>query len=308
VFGFIANHFLATQINGLLALPLIEPYNGLFEPINLYWMDWNGDLAWYNALLLILYLAVIAFGVGAAWQRWKWLGILPIAFSVGYALATAVSRFSSWRYDYPADWIWYFYFGIGFAEMLQQGARLFGARQMEIDILIRPSVAIHSPVRRSMMLASLFVLIGASPWLMTLLSAPRYADQLAAILVEKVASISSAPVREELNAFTSQPAAFIQSGRLLYPRFFRQTTGLSSANPSPAFAVRDYSRLGFLLINQKTTPAVFPTKKAPELIAHATDVIVLGCQQADYVEVRLLALPALHVVYASAPLSEPCSP
>src|SRR5690606_30575458 len=39
VFGFIANHFLATQIHALLALPLIKPFPGLFEPVNLYWMD-----------------------------------------------------------------------------------------------------------------------------------------------------------------------------------------------------------------------------------------------------------------------------
>src|ERR687891_486781 len=31
VFGFITNHFLATQIHGVLVLPLIKPYNGIFE-------------------------------------------------------------------------------------------------------------------------------------------------------------------------------------------------------------------------------------------------------------------------------------
>src|SRR5215210_3093404 len=73
VSGFIANHFLAAQIGGLLALPLIERYNGIFEPINLYWMNWNGQLEWYNLALLILYLAVIAIGLGAAWRRWRWM-------------------------------------------------------------------------------------------------------------------------------------------------------------------------------------------------------------------------------------------
>ena len=103
VFGFIANHFLAAQIGGLLALPLIERYNGIFQPINLYWMNWNGHLEWYNLALLILYLAFVAIGLGAAWRRWRWMGLLPLAFSVGYALATAIGRFSGWRYDLPAD-------------------------------------------------------------------------------------------------------------------------------------------------------------------------------------------------------------
>jgi 4-amino-4-deoxy-L-arabinose transferase-like glycosyltransferase len=54
VFGFITDHFLAAQIGGFLALPLLERYNGIFQPINLYWMNWNGHLEWYNLALLIL--------------------------------------------------------------------------------------------------------------------------------------------------------------------------------------------------------------------------------------------------------------
>ncbi|HEY3473131.1 MAG TPA: glycosyltransferase family 39 protein, partial [Anaerolineales bacterium] len=87
VFGFISNHFLATQIHGLLALPLIKPYNGIFEPVNLYWMEWDGHLEWYNVLLIIFYLAVIAVGLSAAWKRWRWTGLLPLVFSLGYSLA-----------------------------------------------------------------------------------------------------------------------------------------------------------------------------------------------------------------------------
>ncbi|MFN3492699.1 MAG: glycosyltransferase family 39 protein, partial [Anaerolineales bacterium] len=50
VANFITSHFLNTEIGGLLALPLIKPFNGLQEPINLYWMEWNGSLEWYNLL------------------------------------------------------------------------------------------------------------------------------------------------------------------------------------------------------------------------------------------------------------------
>src|SRR5581483_1865234 len=80
VFGFIATHFFATQINGLLALPLIEKYNGISAPIDLYWMTWDGHLEWYNLLLIVFYLAVIAIGLGAAWKRLRWLGLMPLAF------------------------------------------------------------------------------------------------------------------------------------------------------------------------------------------------------------------------------------
>ena len=310
VFGFITNHFLATQVNSLLALPLIEPYNGLLAPVNLYWMNWDGHTASYNVVLLIVYLAVIAIGIGAAWKRWKWLALLPLAFSVGYALATAASRFSSWRYDYPADWIAYFYFGLGFAEMLSQGALLFGASN-EVTPHAKPrrrAPQSMASMTNAVMFAGAFFLVGASPWLITNLVAPRYAEQGAGYLKAQLASISNAPRSDEIDSFVAQPDSFFQAGRLLYPRFFRQGTGLSSANPSPAFAVRDYSRLGFILLNQTSVPAVFRTKQVPGAVPHASDAIVLGCRRADHVEVRLVAFPALNALYLSAPLDEPCTP
>jgi hypothetical protein len=118
--------------------------------------------------------------------------------------------------------------------------------------------------------------------------------------------MSGMPAR--LERFTSQPTLFLQTGRLLYPRFFRSETGLSSANPSPAYKVRDFPRLGFLLLNQRSSPIVFPTRQVPGEIPHAADVIVLGCQKDNYVEARLIAFPALNTFYLSAPLSEPCTP
>lgn len=309
VFGFITNHFLAAQIGGLLALPLIKSYNGVFEPVNLYWMDWNGNLEWYNAVLIILYLAVIALGVGAAWRRWRWMGLLPLAFGVGYALATAIGRFSGWRYDLPADWIWYFYFGIGFVEVLRQAALVFGARDGTATAESQPGPLPVRPlgVLNGISLGLLFILISALPWLIKNIAAPRYADQSPAALEAQITSILSAPAPYEIHAFASQPEAFIQMGRVLYPRSFSRDKGLASANPWPAYAVRDYPRLGFLLLNQNAISAVFPGRTNSIPFPHGADAIVLGCRREDYVEVRLIAFPELDSVSLSAPLTETCS-
>jgi hypothetical protein len=311
VFGFITNHFLAAQVGGLLALPLIKPYNGIFEPINLYWMDWSGHLEWYNIALLILYLALIAIGLGAAWRRWRWIGLLPLAFSLGYALATAIGRFSGWRYNLPADWIWYFYFGIGFAELLRHAALAFGAENAMIAPPKRQTgVLTVQPLRawNGLSLTLLFVLISASPWLIKNIAAPRYSQQTPVALETKIASLSNAPTAEEIQAFATQPEAFIQEGRVLYPRSFSRDKGLSSTNPWPAYEVRDYPRLGFLLLNQRTISAVFPGRLESMPFPHAADAVILGCQREDYVEVRLVAFPELDTVYLSAPLTEDCSP
>jgi hypothetical protein len=314
VFGFIANHFLAAQVHGLLVLPLIKPYNGVFEPINLYWMEWKGALEWYNLLLVILYLAVIALGLGATWKRWRWIGLIPLAFSSGYALATAVGRFSGWRYDLPADWVWYFYFGIGFAELLYQAALLFGAKQEEPFYADRSAQSTLAPGTRAderswqklSGLAILFAFLGALPWLITNIASPRFSDTDPTLLQQQIASVSNTPM-DRIHTFASQSGAFIQSGRVLYPRFFSKENGLASANPWPAYALREFPRIGFLLLNQRSVSVVFPTKRLPEF-PHAQDAIIVGCQREDYLEARWIIFPELDSVYASETLPESCAP
>ena len=310
VFGFIANHFLAAQIHGVLVLPLIKPYNGIFAPVNLYWMEWNGSLEWYNLLLIVFYLAVIALGLGSAWRRWRWMGLLPLTFSIGYTLATAVGRFSGWRYDLPADWVWYFYFGIGFAELLVQAVLLFSAKEelprAERSGAVSATQSKHH-VQGLLGLTLLFTFIGALPWMVKNIASPRYASVTQTLLQQKIVSIPTAPSTETLNNFSLQPEAFIHTGRLLYPRFFGKEDGLASANPWPAYALRDYPRLGFLLLNQSSVFVVLPTKRLPEF-PHAQDAIVVGCQRDDYVEARWIIFPELNSVYSNTEFPEACSP
>ena len=307
VSGFISNHFLAAQVDGLLALPLIKPYNGLFEPINLYWTSWNGNLEWYNILLLIFYLVVIAIGLAAAWKRLRWAGLLPLAFNFAYVLATAIGRFSGWRYDLPADWVPYFYFGIGFAEIIVFIALLFGAKE---NIRTEHSIEDTQSKRAlpgMIILALVFALIGGLPWFAKGIASSRYADQSLSTLSAQIASIPGAPTPSDMETFLSQKDTILQKGRLLYPRFYIRNEGAVSRNPWPAYETRSYPRLGFLFLNQSLAHAVFPTKANVVDAPQASDVILLACKHDDYLEVRLLAFPALNTVYLRAPLSEPCN-
>jgi hypothetical protein len=303
VFGFMANHFLATEVDGLLALPLIKPYNGIFAPVNLYWITWLENLEWYNVALLVFYLAVIALGFGAAWKRWRWIGLIPLAYNLGYTLSNAVSRYSGWRYDFPADWVPYFYFGIGFAEIVLLVGGLFGSKEEapgETGVTRHP---IPMPVY-----FAIFALIGAIPWMAEKVSAPRYVDQSSLSLSKQITTLSNSPMGSEIDSFAAQSDAFLKAGRVLYPRFFTRDKGLFSSNPWPAYEKRDYPRMGFLLANQNVTQMVFPAREIPEPFPHAADAIVLGCVMEDHLEVRMIAFPERDAIFMSAPLSEPCSP
>jgi len=304
VFGFIANHFLATEIHGVLALPLFKPYNGIFEPVNLYWVTWDGTLEWYNVALFLFYLLMIAFGIGKVWNRWRWIGLLPVAYNLGYALATALSRFSGWRYDYPADWVPYFYFGVGFAETAILVSTLFGGREVNSPKILND----HRNLTPMPVLFVLFALIGAIPWVAEKIPSPRYANRPPSSLIERVVSMPGAPTLTDLQVFLSRPESFMEIGQVLYPRYFPRNKGLESSNPWPVYEPRDFPRLGFLLMNEKFDFAIFPSKGIPEPFPHAADAIVVGCRREEYVDVRMIAFPDLDAILTSTPLTVPCSP
>jgi len=311
VAGFITNHFLATEVGALLALPLIAPFNGLRAPINLYWTSFDGALGLNNILLLIVYLAVIAIGLGMAWKRWRWIGLLPLVFNLGYAAANGIGRFSGWRYDLPADWIAYFYFGVGFAETLFWLARIFGFHSTDAKIP-EGTVNIRSDrnlVSRLFSIAVVFVFIGSLPWIAESANPrPRYSEFEPAVLQTRMAEIRSPVTVDNIQDFGSQSEAVTLNGRLLYPRTFGANSGLSSTNTWAAYEPRDYPRLGFRLLNWDLRDIVFPNKGVPVENVQGYDIIVLGCERDNYVEARLLVFPNANLSYLSSAGLESCSP
>ncbi|MCB9110464.1 MAG: glycosyltransferase family 39 protein [Anaerolineales bacterium] len=304
VANFITSHFLNTEIGGLLAMPLIKPFNGFQEPVNLYWVGWDGTLEWYNLVLVIIYLLVIAVGLGAAWRRMKWLALVPIAFNLGYALSNGIARFSSWRYNLPIDWVFYFYFGIGLIELAGGLILFFGAKakdvfsQYEMSV---PTVIRFADVRLATFIPVLaFVFIGSLPWLAESFVKPQFTltkDDLIAKLE------SDGYTRDEVESFLSQPNAVLLEGRLLYPRMYWKDDGLASANPWPAYAKRDFPRIGFLLIGGNHQNLIFPTKELLDF-PQGADAIVLACSDGDVFVARVVDFGDRS--YQNAPLTEPC--
>jgi len=311
VAGFITNHFLATEIGALLALPLIAPFNGLHAPINLYWTSFDGDLAWKNILLLVGYLTIISIGIDAAWKRWRWAGLLPLAFNLGYAIANGIGRFSGWRYDLPADWIVYFYFGVGFAEILLWLAAVFDishSNSSQTEKLELPTKK-RSLITQLIPLAVIFALIGAIPWIAESVNPPpRYANQMSTDIQEKIINLKSDIPVQDIHEFSSQFDAIALTGRLLYPRFFGRNVGISSATPWPSYAPRDFPRLGFLLLNQHALEVVFPTRGSKIGNVQAKDTLILGCKREGYIEARILAFPNADMIYLSDFGLDPCLP
>ncbi len=302
---FIMSHFLNTEIGGLLSLPLIKPFNGFTEPVNLYWVEWDGTLEWFNVALILFYLAILAVGFGAAWRRMGWLGLVPLAFNLGYALSNGIARFSSWRYNMPVDWVIYFYAAIGFVEVLGALALLFGAKPETLSPKAYPVESkgiLFKEFRPQYLLFVLgFMLIGGMPWLAKGIAQPRYTSTQDEMIARLEASGYD---RVEIQTFISQPNALLLEGRLLYPRMYWKGEGLSSANPWPAYAVQDFSRLGFVLINSSNNFMYFPTKELLNF-PQGADATILACDVGgSLLEVRVIDFGADS--HQSAPLTDPC--
>ncbi len=309
VANFIASHFLNTEIGGLLTLPLIKPFNGFQEPINLYWVEWDGNLEWYNLILVLLYLLVIALGLVAAWKRLGWLSLVPLAFNLGYALSNGIARFSSWRYNLPVDWVIYFYFGIGIIEIFGMTAQLFGAKLPPIANNQPPTINHQSrisnhyslfTIHSSSIILPLLIFIGSLPWLAKGFREPRYTSAQSELIARLESNNYN---RSEIESFLTQPDAVLLEGRLLYPRKYTRGEGLSSANPWPAYAVRDFPRIGFLLINSGHQNLIFPTRELFDF-KQGADATILACSDNDLLTVRVIAFD--DSTYQSATLTEPC--
>jgi hypothetical protein len=299
---FIAGHFLNTEIGGLLSLPLIKSFEGLHEPINLYWVGWDGSIEWYNFLLLTMYLGVIAVGLGAAWRKAGWLGMVPLAFNLGYALANGISRFSSWRYNLPVDWVIYFYFAAGMIEIFYGISLTLGSKAMPAPGTgsLNSSMVWSDFKPKYVLILLAFAFVGGLPWLAKGIASPRYiaTDQELATRL----STNGYPTAE-IEAFLQQPGAVLVEGRLLYPRMYRREEGVFSANPWPAYVVKDYARIGFIVINERHYSAIFITRDLLDF-PQGADVTLLGCQRENYIEVRVIDFRGKS--FESAPLSQPC--
>ncbi len=313
VAGFVANQFFANVIDTLLVLPIFARYDGLSAPIYLYWYEWDGRPSAANIALFLVYLAVIAIGIAVSWKRLRWAGLLPLTFYVFYIFSTSLARYSGWRYIFPADWVGYFYFAIGFVEVALVAYALFGfvvqIANLHTDVPAGQIGNLTYSVGRNTIstyiaFAGLILLIASLPWIVET-RVPRTefacADSAVACLAEQ--GVESA----QIESFLNQRDAVSLVGRVLYPRYYPRNEGIASTNPNAAYAPRDFPRMGFyFFLGDDVAQAVLPMKGSRPF-PHAADAVLLGCQRERYVEVKMIVFPATGEVFTSGSLADSCA-
>ena len=226
----------------------------------------------------------------AALGRFVAAGILP-----GLRSANGIGRFSGWRYDLPADWVAYFYFAVGAAQIFWVMAGVLGRKADEIAGLSRDDVGTAFRWRTAGLLVAAFGLVGALPWIVQGIAAPRERGP------------NALGAHGETGWIAGCPSPGSQAGR--YPDVYCRASGDASDRPSalpallhtgrrtgigdpwPAYAPREFPRLGFVLLNQSRHDAVMPLRQVGHGFTQGADAIILGCQRQDYIEVRLILFP-----------------
>jgi hypothetical protein len=299
---FISAHFLNSEIDNVLVLPVRYNLNSLgelFIPKSAFWEEWNGNLSPVQAGLILLNLGVIALGIGASLKRYGVVGLIPLFINVSYNLSNAVGRNSGWRYLLPADWVSYFYFAIGLMEIF---ILLFSVinSTVQIDKVITParkiteiaSIRRQFPVRKACFTGLAILLLGSSLPLAEKLVPKRYPSLSAKEIISEIQSqptykalhIDSTTLNELVSAST-----VVINGRGIYPRYYAAGDG-EPRTARTGYAPLDYQRLVFLTVGETNQLVILKTQNQPGFFPNTADILMLGCQQSNYIQGILVSV------------------
>ena len=325
VAGFIASHFSHNLVEMIVALPMSpwvvqNPATDLFPywsekgerlwedccSVNAYvgaqpfWDQWHGTLSGAMVFSLVVNLAVIAIGLGVAFERRDIIGWIPLGVSLVYVLSTSVGRYSGWRLLLPADWAVFLYFAIGLGQIAFWALAYFTRKfTVDSDDVRRENTwqrisAMQTkgavPYKSGVVLGILLLGLGLAPILIEQFVSPRYTDIAKGDALAYFESLSDAEqLMPSLESLLEDDRSVVFEGRALYPRFYKAGRG-EPGGDWPAFSPRDYPRLGFIVVGPYQHNVVFPLAESPAYFPHASDVIVLGCRADAHISARFVVL------------------
>jgi hypothetical protein len=290
---FVVDHLLHNLVTSAMIFPVTSEFLSMREVVKdgeSFWRPrWDGGMTGLSAFMLVLNLALVAFGIGTAFQRHRLRGLLPIGVLLLYLTANSLARTSGGRYVVPVDWILVAYYCVALAELVHATRALLRGKTT-----VTPGLPVREPARTRRVLDSTVsgfaqfaahllpilasvLLVGALVPLAGVLYPRRYVRADNAILLQKLeGDVVESSARQDLAAFMQQPGAVIVQGRALYPLFYRW--GQGEPTRYAPYHAREYPRLVFVLIGPQGTRHVILAASQPPMIPNAADVIVLGCQ------------------------------
>ena len=242
--------------------------------------------------MLLVNLALIALGLGAAWKREKLLGWIPLALSIVYSMSTALGRYSGWRLILPADWAVFMYYAIGIGQISLWGWAYGTGVPLPVtdsgeNVWKRFSHSMRLPardVRFALAVGFVFLLLGLSPLIVENWIEPRYAPLTEGEQYEILQQVSmTGEDAQALEQFWKDERSVVLQGRGFYPRYLEAGQGEPGGDWA-AYAPQDYPRLGFTLVGPRQVQVIMRMDSPPEMFPNAAEVFVVGCKDGDLVD------------------------
>jgi len=306
VVRFITAHFLNNLADMLLVLPWrsqADSLLGLVWVLQDDWTQWPGQLSAWQFFLISMNLGMICIGIGTAWRKLRWAGLVPLAIAMGYSLSNAIARNSGWRYILPADWVGYVYFGIGLVECLTAlGETVRILPWTRVGQVVPPPPLEENSIRSGWhrifqwtpvaLFGLLFLVIGATLPLAERVVPVRFPqktrEQLTTMLLDQPVLKEKGINQQMLAAWLQQEKVEVYWGKALSPRFYKTGEG-EPGNDWQAYIPRKFSRLGFILLDQgRPRDVLLRMEKSPGYFPNTSVVIVAGCHTKRYLDAVLV--------------------
>lgn len=225
----VIRHFFHNLISTALTLPITPTFDDIETTFrssesSLLWdIEWNGKLKPYQLLLLLVNLLFVSFGIAQSWQHSRLAGLMPLAVSLGYLLATAVATTSGGRYIVPADWAIYLYYALGMAQLLEfLGVKVWGivvpGSQLNHERIAETTSV--NDVRWRGCIAGTFILLGSLPVFAMSNYQPKYPEYTQKEIIENVLQPKANYAQKELSVLikaADDGILEIIHGRMLNP-------------------------------------------------------------------------------------------
>lgn len=315
---FVTAHFLNAETANVLVLPVRAGLNSpaeLWMPTEAFWEFWQGDFTAGQAALFFLNLGLIALGVGACWARLGWAGLVPLLANLSYNFSMALARNSGGRYLLAVDWVAVLYAAVGLLEISLAVCAALGLSPRRLALLLagarssaawaeqtRPRIWMRRhPWMFGLSTGLAFLLMGAFPLAVERLAPVRYPQASQDQLLEEALRAAPSLDRSAAERFLAQPGAGIVKGRALYPRYYAAGEG-EPYTAKAGYQPLDYPRTVFQVVSaQFNGLAILKDEQPPAVFPNASDVLLLGCVQAAYLEpAALIVLVDPPVVYTAA--------
>ena len=308
VLCFVLNHFLHNLATSVLTLPTSLVMDDLRHTVgsNPYWNPlWDGVFAPWALFFFVLNLFLVLLGISVAWHQSRLPGITPLAVLLFYNLSNAFARTSGGRYIVPMDWIITIYFLLGVLQVIFWFANTLRIN-WKFEVYDPPE---HINNTKPAMANSILVLcallgIGFLIPFSEKLHPERYEHfNIISLLVDNEQTLSPAGLdMQAISSFQQNNEAAVLIGRALYPRYYKKDQGEPIFYPTLNMP---FPRTTFTLIGPDGENGVILPGEVPTYFPHATDVLVIGCRNTDYLDaLAVIVLDEKSVVYTREPKSE----